>query len=106
MHPSTPDAILTPRLLLQPLSPGDEARLQAVFDAAPDWQRALGRTADPGAAAAELAAASAAPGRCVAVMRLRDEAEAGGGDVGAIAWWRDRPEPGSALLGMLLVVPA
>jgi GNAT superfamily N-acetyltransferase len=32
--------------------------------------------------------------------------DASGEDVGALAWWRDRPEAGVALLGVLLVVPA
>jgi GNAT superfamily N-acetyltransferase len=73
-----------------------------VFDAAPDWHQALGRPADPAAAAAEVAAATREPGRAVAVITRRD-AEA---DVGAIGWWRERPEPGIALLGMLLIAPA
>src|SRR5215212_11604206 len=31
------DVIQSPRLLVRTLRPGGEARLQAVFDAAPDW---------------------------------------------------------------------
>ena len=97
-----PLPIESPRLLVHALGPGDEARLQAVFDAAPDWHQALGRPADPTAAAAEVAASAAAEGRAIAVLTLRETGE----DVGAIGWWRERPEPGVALLGTLLMVPA
>jgi RimJ/RimL family protein N-acetyltransferase len=96
-----PPTVESPRLLLHALRPGDEARLQAVFDAAPDWHAALGRPADPGAAAAEVAASAASPGRTVAVVTLRETGE----DVGAVGWWREKPEPGIALLGTLLIVP-
>jgi len=89
------------RLAIRTLAPGDEARLQAVFDAAPDWHQALGRPADPGAAAAEVAASARDEGRSIAVITLRDS----GDDVGALGWWRERPEPGIALLGTLLIVP-
>jgi len=91
----------SPRLLVRTLHPGGEPRLQAVFDAAPDWHQALGRPADAGAAAAEVEASAREAGRAVAVMTLRDS----GDDAGAIGWWRERPEPGIALLGTLLVVP-
>lgn len=97
-----PQAIESPRLLLRALGPGDEARLQAVFDAAPDWHAALGRPADPGAAAAEVGAAAASPGRAIAAVTLRETGEY----VGAVGWWGEKPEPGIALLGMLLIVPA
>lgn len=96
------ETIESPRLLLRALRSGDEARLQAVFDAAPDWHAALGRPADPNAAASEVAASSAAPGREVAVVELRETGEG----VGAVGWWREKPEPGVALLGTLLIVPA
>jgi GNAT superfamily N-acetyltransferase len=92
----------SPRLRLHALAPGDEARLQAVFDAAPDWHAALGRPADPGAAAAEVAAAAAAAGRMIATVTLRETGE----DVGAVGWWGEKPEAGIALLGTLLIVPA
>jgi RimJ/RimL family protein N-acetyltransferase len=96
-----PLTIESPRLRLRALRPGDEARLQAVFDAAPDWHAALGRPADPNAAVAEVSASAAAPGREVAVVELRET----GDDVGALGWWREKPEPGIALLGTLLIVP-
>lgn len=96
-----PLVIESSRLLLHALAPGDEARLQAVFDAAPDWHAALGRPAVPGAAAAEIAAAAAHAGREVAVIVDR----ATGEDAGALGWWLHRPEPSLALLGTLLVVP-
>ena len=94
--------IESPRLLVRTLRPGDEARLQAVFDATPDWHAALGRPADPDAAAREIAASADKPGREIAVVTLRETGE----DVGAIGWWRGNPEPGIALLGTLLVTPA
>jgi GNAT superfamily N-acetyltransferase len=97
-----PPALESPRLILRALRPGDEARLQAVFDAAPDWHAALGRPADPKAAAAEVGASASAAGRQVAVLTLRET----GYDVGAVGWWGEKPEPGVALLGTLLVVPA
>jgi len=100
--PEPPPPIESPRLLLHPLGPGGEARLQAVFDAAPDWHLALGRPADPGAAAAEVGASAASPGRAVAAVTLRETGE----DVGAVGWWGEKPEPGIALLGTLLIVPA
>lgn len=90
------------RLVLTPLRPCDEGRLEAVFAAAPDWNAPTGRPADPGAAAAEVAAAAAMPGRVVAAISLADTGE----DVGAAGWWRERPEPGIALLGTLVIVPA
>lgn len=92
------------RLRLEVLRPGDEARLGAVFAAAQDYFAAIGGPAiAPGdAAAGELAACAATPGRAVAVLSLLDSGE----DVGAVGWWNGSPEPGVALLGMLMIDPA
>ncbi|MBV9111088.1 MAG: GNAT family N-acetyltransferase [Gemmatimonadetes bacterium] len=100
--PPAAEVIESPRLLARTLRPGDEARLRAVFAAAPDWYAALGRPADPNAADAEIAACAEKPGREIAVLTLRETGE----DVGAIGWWRANPEPHVALLGTLIVVPA
>jgi len=103
---STPEpqtaAIQSPRLRIHALQPGDEARLEAVFAACPDWHLATGRPADPGAAAHEIAGLATDAGRAIAVLSL----EGSGEDVGAIGWWLHRPEAGMALLGTLLVVPS
>lgn len=95
-------AIQSPRLRIHTLRAGDEARLQAVFDAAPGWAVATGRPADANAAAHEVAASARDPGRAIAVLTLAETGE----DVGAIAWWLHRPETGMALLGTLVVVSA
>ncbi|HEU4556309.1 MAG TPA: GNAT family N-acetyltransferase [Longimicrobium sp.] len=95
-------AIQSPRLRIQTLRPGDEGRLQAVFDAAPGWAVATGRPADPDAAAHEVAASGKDPGRAIAVIALTETGE----DVGAIGWWLHRPETGMALLGTLVVAAA
>lgn len=101
--PSEADAPASPRLAFRLLGPGDEATLQAVFDAAPDHFLALtGVPPQPGAAAGEIAGAAPVPGREVALLVLRDTAEA----VGAAGWWAGNPAPGVALLGTLLVLPA
>ncbi len=103
---STPEpasaAIHSPRLAVHPLGPGGEARLEAVFAAAPDWHAATGRPADPAAAALEIAGSAADAGRAIAVLTLRETGE----DVGAVGWWMNRPEAGMALLGTLLVAPS
>lgn len=105
-HVSTPEpqtvVIESARLLVRTLAPGDEARLQAVFAAAGDWHLATGRPQDPSAAAHEIAASAADPGRAVAVLTLRETGE----DVGVLGWWLHRPETGMALLGTLVVVPS
>ena len=84
----------TPRLLARTLGAGDEARLQAALAAASP------RPVAPDAAAGELAACAAQPGRRIAVLSLRE-----GGDVGVIGWWTGNPEPGQALLGTLALAP-
>ena len=95
--------IETPRLLVHALAPGGEARLQAVFDAAADhFQLVGGAPAPPDAAQREIASCAATAGREVALLSLLDTGE----DVGAVGWWTGNPEPGLALLGMLMVVPA
>jgi GNAT superfamily N-acetyltransferase len=103
---TTPDprtaVIQSPRLRVTPLGPGDQARLQAVFAAAPDWFIATGRPADPNAAAHEVAGSATDPGRAIAVVSLVET----GQDVGAIGWWLHRPEAGMALLGTLVIAEA
>lgn len=103
---TTPDprtaVIQSPRLRIAPLRPGDEARLRAVFAAAPDWFLATGRPADPDAAAHEIAGSATDPGRAIAVVSLTETGE----EVGAIGWWLHRPEAGMALLGTLVIAEA
>jgi GNAT superfamily N-acetyltransferase len=93
----------TDRLLVHALGAGDQARLQRVFEACADhFSVLMGQRVAPDAAAGELAACAANPGRAVALLTLA----ATGEDVGAIGWWRGNPEPDRALLGMLMVHPA
>lgn len=93
----------TDRLRVHALAPGGEARLQRVFQACADHFTVLtGQPLAPGAAAGELAACAATPGRDVALLSLAETGE----DVGAIGWWLGNPEPDRALLGMLMVHPA
>ena len=93
----------TPRLTLHALEAGDEARLQAAFEASADHFRALSGRPGPGADAAEreLATCAATPGRTVALIRWRED----GSDAGVIGWWEGQPSPELALLGMLMVAP-
>jgi GNAT superfamily N-acetyltransferase len=100
---AAPLELETDRLLLHTLAPGDEARLQRVFESCADHFTVLtGQRLAPGAAAGELAACAATPGRAVAVLTRADT----GDDVGAVGWWRGNPEPDRALLGMLMIDPA
>jgi GNAT superfamily N-acetyltransferase len=101
MSPDATAAYATPRLLIEPLLPGDESRLEEIFRRAPDWATVLDRPPTPAAAAEEIAGAAASPGRVIAALRLAEGDE----DVGAIGWWSSRPEGEMALLGMLLVKP-
>ena len=97
------DTLESERLVLTTLSRGDEARLQAVFDACRDFFQVLHAqpAPPPDAAAQELASAAAMPGRAAAVLSLADTGE----DVGAIGWWRGNPAADRTLLGMLMVAP-
>lgn len=101
--PHAPIDIETRRLAIRALGDGDENRLQRVFEACADHFRVLMGQAGPApdAAAQELAACRATPGRQVAVLTLVDS----GRDVGAIGWWAGNPEPDRALLGMLMIDP-
>ncbi|HEX6910851.1 MAG TPA: GNAT family N-acetyltransferase [Longimicrobium sp.] len=93
----------TDRLLVHTLAPGDEGRLQRVFEACADHFTVLtGQRLTPDAARHELAACAATPGRGVAVLTLAESGE----DVGAVGWWLGNPEPDRALLGMLMIHPA
>ncbi len=103
MVDAAPLEMETDRLVMHTLAPGDEARLQRVFEACADHFTVLmGQRLAPDAAATELASCAATPGRGVAVLTLADTGE----DVGAIGWWLGNPEPDRALLGMLMVAPA
>lgn len=98
-----PESFSTPRLDVQPLSPEEAPRLQGVFERAGDYF--LGITGRPApeadAAEREIRACHEAEGREIALLVLRD----GGEPVGALGWWKGMPEPGVALLGMLLLAP-
>ena len=99
---AAPLELETDRLLLHTLAPGDEALLQRVFEACADHFTVLtGQPLSPSAAAGELAACAATPGRDVAVLTLAETGE----DVGAVGWWAGNPEPDRALLGMLMIHP-
>lgn len=100
---AAPLELETDRLLLHTLAPGDEARLQRVFEACADhFAILMGQRLAPDAAVGELAACAATPGRAVALLTLAQTGE----DVGAIGWWLGNPEPDRALLGMLMIHPA
>ena len=102
MVDTAPPELETDRLLLHPLAPGDEARLQRVFEACADHFAVLmNQPLAPDAAAAELASCAATPGRAVAILTRVDTGE----DVGALGWWRGNPQPDRALLGMLMIHP-
>ena len=103
MPADAPFAFSTERLEARALSPGDEAELQQVFEAAGDYFLAvMGRPEpDPDAAEREIRACAATPGRAIALLSLRD----GGGPVGALGWWSGNPAPEVALVGTLLLVP-
>ena len=97
------DAVFdTPRLVVRPLRLDDAPRLQAVYEAVPDYFRVLHGVegADAGTAAGELRQSAAQPGREAALITLRD-----GTDAGALGWWAGHPEPEVALLGMIVVLP-
>ncbi|CAA9352832.1 MAG: hypothetical protein AVDCRST_MAG89-3229, partial [uncultured Gemmatimonadetes bacterium] len=101
--PSQEDPIIeSARLVIRPLGLDDAARLQALFEATPDYFAVVAgvETAAPDSAAHEIREAAAKPGREVALVSLPD-----GTDVGALGWWAAHPEPDVALLGMILVVP-
>jgi GNAT superfamily N-acetyltransferase len=103
-EPDAPIDIETERLAIRALGAGDEERLQRVFAACADHFTAL--TGQPGpapdAAAQEMAACLATPGRQVAMLTKIDSGE----DVGAVGWWAGNPQADRALLGMLMIHPA
>lgn len=103
METSEQPFFTTARLEARSLVPGDEEVLQRVFEAAGDYFLSItGRPEpDPDAAARELRAGAATPGRAVALLSLRE----GERPVGAVGWWRGSPDPETALVGMLLLVP-
>jgi RimJ/RimL family protein N-acetyltransferase len=97
------DGFETERLAAQLLRQGNEPLLQMVFQQAGDYFQRLKGTAgpDPDAAERELEACARTPGRETALLTHL----ASGEPVGAVGWWRGNPEPQTALLGMLIVVP-
>jgi GNAT superfamily N-acetyltransferase len=96
-----PVLVRTQRLEIRRLAPGDEVRLQAVFEGAGDHFVAVtGRPHPaPDAAEREIGECARTPGREVALRVSRESGE----DVGAAGWWVGNPAPEVALLGMLLV---
>ncbi|HEX6927334.1 MAG TPA: GNAT family N-acetyltransferase [Longimicrobiaceae bacterium] len=93
--------LITERLRLERLDPGQEEVLQAVFRAAGDhFTTVTGRPEpDPEAARRELRSAEEVEGREVFLIRLQEGDEA----VGAVGFWERHPQPDVALLGMLLI---
>lgn len=93
----------TPRLAVHDLGPDDAEVLQQVFEAAGDYFLSItGRPApDAQAAEREISSCIATEGRRIGLISLRETGE----PIGALGWWEANPEPDSALLGMLLVVP-
>lgn len=92
------------RLEIRLLESGDEAALQAVFEAAGDYFLSITGRPEPDADAAEreIRTCVSTPGRDVALVSPRGAGE----PIGMLGWWRGSPEPDVALLGTLLVVPA
>lgn len=100
-----PDPMETPRLRIRILDAEQSAApLQAVFEAAGDYFLPItGRAApEPDAAQREIRSSLGAPGRRVALLETRDSET----PVGALGWWEGHPDAETALLGMLLLVPA
>ncbi len=93
----------TPRLTIRALEIDDAVALQRVFEAAGDYFVSITGRPKPDADAAqrEIRSSTTSPGRRIALLCRNGDAEA----VGAIGWWEGNPEPDTALLGMLLVVP-
>lgn len=93
----------TPRLTMRTLVLDDAAALQRVFEAAGDYFLSItGRPKPDGdAAEREISSSASSPGREIALLCRRGDAEA----VGAIGWWEGNPDPETALLGMLLITP-
>ncbi len=93
----------TRRLRARSLREGDEDVLQRVFEHAGDYFLSItGRPVpDPDAAAREIQACQAAPGREIALLTDGQSGDA----IGAIGWWQGSPEPDLTLLGSLLIVP-
>lgn len=95
-----PDFISTSPLQVRRLYERDAPVLQTVFAACGDhFVATTGAAPGPEAALNELRGCAATPGREAALLLAGDE------PVGALGWWSGYPEPGVALLGLLLVVP-
>ncbi|HEU0016440.1 MAG TPA: GNAT family N-acetyltransferase [Longimicrobium sp.] len=91
------------RLVFRFMKPGDEDRLQRMFQTCADYFQNVAGSGGPDAQAGarEIHAAGELKGRKVALITLRE----GGQPIGAAGWWAGNPKPDRALMGMLMIAP-